>query len=299
MHRHSRTRAGLLFPSPTGRTLSNATISKLLREQGVAAVPHGFRSSFRDWAAECTDAPHEVCEIALAHVNSDRVEAAYCPTDLLERRRQLMADWARYIPDLRERLRSPHQRLLQAGSEPVSPSVHGHRRYLRDPCHRPSWPPSTRAPKAPASRLRDNGCLLGRIRPSLRRSRGRSHTFSPLARRLGSGLMPARTFIAIRSVEIYSLLGGRQPDIRSPIENHGLGRTEEHPARNGGQTTAAPPWIPLRTTPARPPWASRPRLRTTAQGSVRPWLFLARPRLSQGSATREPHRLLEPQDRQQ
>ena len=67
--------SGLVFPSPTGRMLSDATMSKLLREQGVAAVPHGFRSSFRDWAAECSDAPREVCEIALAHVNSDRVEA--------------------------------------------------------------------------------------------------------------------------------------------------------------------------------------------------------------------------------
>ena len=86
-----------MFPSPTGRMLSDATISKLLREQGVAAVPHGFRSSFRDWAAECSHAPREVCEIALAHVNSDRVEAVYRRTDLFERRRQLMEDWGRYI----------------------------------------------------------------------------------------------------------------------------------------------------------------------------------------------------------
>ena len=56
----------------------------------IDAVPHGFRSSFRDWAAECTDAPREVCEHALAHVNSDRVEAAYRRTDLFDRRRELM-----------------------------------------------------------------------------------------------------------------------------------------------------------------------------------------------------------------
>ena len=55
------------------------------------------RSSFRDWAAECTDAPREVCEIALAHVNTDRVEAAYRRTDLFDRRRRLMADWAAYV----------------------------------------------------------------------------------------------------------------------------------------------------------------------------------------------------------
>ena len=65
----------------------------LLRDLEVGAVPHGFRSSFRDWAAECTDYPGEVCELALAHVNSDRVEAAYRRTDLFE----MMADWAAYI----------------------------------------------------------------------------------------------------------------------------------------------------------------------------------------------------------
>ena len=64
--------------------ISDNTISKLLRELGIEAVPHGFRSSFRDWAAECSDAPREVCELALAHVNSDRVEAAW-PDDWAER----------------------------------------------------------------------------------------------------------------------------------------------------------------------------------------------------------------------
>ena len=89
--------SGLLFPSPTGRPLSDNTMSKLLRELGIDAVPHGFRSSFRDWAAECSNAPREVCELALAHVNSDRVEAAYRRSDLFERRRDLMAAWARYL----------------------------------------------------------------------------------------------------------------------------------------------------------------------------------------------------------
>ena len=90
-------RSGLVFPSPTGRVLSDSTLSKLLRELGIGAVPHGFRSSFRDWAAERTDVPREVCELALAHVNSDRVEAAYRRSDLFEKRRSLMADWAHYI----------------------------------------------------------------------------------------------------------------------------------------------------------------------------------------------------------
>ncbi|MYF76820.1 MAG: tyrosine-type recombinase/integrase [Acidobacteria bacterium] len=87
----------LVFPSVRGRRLSDATISKMVRELRIGAVPHGFRSSFRDWAAECSDAPREVCELALAHVNSDRVEAAYRRTDLFERRRQLMEEWAAFL----------------------------------------------------------------------------------------------------------------------------------------------------------------------------------------------------------
>ena len=57
---------GLLFPSRRGKPLSNMTLSKLVREQGIDAVPHGFRSSFRDWAAELTNHPREVVEAALA-----------------------------------------------------------------------------------------------------------------------------------------------------------------------------------------------------------------------------------------
>ena len=90
-------KSGLVFPSPTGRVLSDSTLSKLLRELRVGAVPHGFRSSFRDWAAERTDIPREVCELALAHVNSDRVEAAYRRSDLFERRRELMQRWSDYL----------------------------------------------------------------------------------------------------------------------------------------------------------------------------------------------------------
>ena len=89
--------SGLIFPSPTGRVLSDNTLSKLCRENDVGCVPHGFRSSFRNWAAECSDAPREVCELALAHVNADRVEAAYMRSDLFERRRRLMEDWAAYL----------------------------------------------------------------------------------------------------------------------------------------------------------------------------------------------------------
>ena len=89
--------SGPVFPSARGRPLSEMAISKLVRDLGIGAVPHGFRSSFRDWAAECTDAPREVCELALAHVNTNRIEAAYRRTDLFERRRALMEQWAVFL----------------------------------------------------------------------------------------------------------------------------------------------------------------------------------------------------------
>ena len=88
---------GIVFPSPRGLVLHQTTLAGLARDLKIDAVPHGFRSSFRDWAAECTDAPREVCELALAHFNSDRVEAAYRRTDLFEKRRDLMHAWAGYI----------------------------------------------------------------------------------------------------------------------------------------------------------------------------------------------------------
>ena len=89
--------AGLVFPSPTGRVLNHPALTIVLHGLGIDAVAHGSRLSFRDWAAECTDAPREVCELALAHVNSDRVEAAYRRSDLFDRRRVLMNNWSAYV----------------------------------------------------------------------------------------------------------------------------------------------------------------------------------------------------------
>ncbi len=89
--------SGMVFPSARGGPLSGEAIAKLVRELGIGAVPHGFRSSFRDWAAECTGAPREVCELALAHVNTNAIEAAYRRTDLFERRRALMQQWAAFL----------------------------------------------------------------------------------------------------------------------------------------------------------------------------------------------------------
>ena len=72
-------------------------MSRLLKTLKIVAVPHGFRSSFRDWAAEETDHPREVAEAALAHRVRNPIEAAYRRTDLFERRRVLMDQWAAYL----------------------------------------------------------------------------------------------------------------------------------------------------------------------------------------------------------
>jgi len=89
--------ATLVFPGSRGRTLSHFAMLRVLRAMGRDDLTaHGFRSSFRDWAAECTNFPREVCEQALAHTIENKVEAAYRRGDLLEKRRQLMRAWARY-----------------------------------------------------------------------------------------------------------------------------------------------------------------------------------------------------------
>ena len=80
-----------------GKPLSNMAMLETLRRMGKKDVTvHGFRSTFRDWAAEVTRYPREVCEMALAHTLGNATEAAYFRSDLFEKRRKLMADWARY-----------------------------------------------------------------------------------------------------------------------------------------------------------------------------------------------------------
>ena len=74
----------------------NVTMTKLLRGLGIPAVSHGFRSSFRVWCGD-TGVDREVAERALAHTVRNPVEAAYNRGTLFERRRRVMADWARYI----------------------------------------------------------------------------------------------------------------------------------------------------------------------------------------------------------
>ena len=86
-----------VFPMRSGRPIGMSTLPKMLHQHGIEAVAHGFRSSFRDWAAEKTDHPREVVEAALAHVVPNKVEAAYARSDLFERRRRLMDDWEAYL----------------------------------------------------------------------------------------------------------------------------------------------------------------------------------------------------------
>ena len=87
---------GLVFPSINGKPLTDSTISKLLRENGIAAVPHGFRSSFRDWCAE-SNIDRQVAESALAHSVGDATEAAYLRSDVLALRRAAMDAWGGFL----------------------------------------------------------------------------------------------------------------------------------------------------------------------------------------------------------
>lgn len=106
--------SSLLFPGARkGRPISNMAMLMTLRRMDQkdldeggkgwrgsddrVITAHGFRSTFRDWAAECTPHAREVCEMALAHVVANGAEAAYWRSDLLEKRRVLMADWADYV----------------------------------------------------------------------------------------------------------------------------------------------------------------------------------------------------------
>lgn len=89
--------SGYVFPSARGLKMSDMTLSKLIKELGIEAVPHGFRTSFRMWAAERSNAPREVAEFALGHVVGDEAERAYQRSDLFERRRDLMDAWAWYL----------------------------------------------------------------------------------------------------------------------------------------------------------------------------------------------------------
>ena len=109
----------LLFPAARGGQLSDMTVSAVMRRMNEAdqaegkpgfldrvskrpAVPHGLRSTFRDWVAERTNYPGEMAEAALAHRISNAVEAAYRRGDMIEKRRRMMGEWGAFLADERK-----------------------------------------------------------------------------------------------------------------------------------------------------------------------------------------------------
>ncbi len=87
-------RGGILFAGTKGKPISDMTMNAVLRRAGRDERPHGFRTSLRVWLAECTDAPHEVAELCLAHESDSTVVRAYRRTDYLEQRAALLQRWA-------------------------------------------------------------------------------------------------------------------------------------------------------------------------------------------------------------
>ncbi len=89
-----------VFPGPSLRApLSNMAMLGLLKRAKLNFTVHGFRSGFRDWSAETTNFPSEVCEMALAHVVANKTEAAYRRGDLFEKRKALMEAWAGFLTE--------------------------------------------------------------------------------------------------------------------------------------------------------------------------------------------------------
>ena len=94
---HAIRRSDLVFPSVRGNvSITGGSMTLMIKRLGSDATTHGFRSAFRDWAAETTAFAHQVCEMALAHAIGNRVEAAYRRGDLFEKRRALMDAWASF-----------------------------------------------------------------------------------------------------------------------------------------------------------------------------------------------------------
>lgn len=87
----------VIFQSPRSGPLTDSALLAVCRRIGADCVPHGFRSTFRDWCAECTNVSREVAEMALAHAIGNEVEAAYRRGDLFDKRRHLMDEWAAFL----------------------------------------------------------------------------------------------------------------------------------------------------------------------------------------------------------
>jgi integrase len=88
--------ASYVFPAPRGGPFSDMALAAVMRRMNAGAVPHGLRSTFKDWCRSSTSYADDVSELALAHVNSDATRAAYARDELLPKRTRLMRDWARY-----------------------------------------------------------------------------------------------------------------------------------------------------------------------------------------------------------
>lgn len=86
-----------IFPTARGKAMSDATMSRMMEREGHDARPHGFRATFRTWVEECTDASFEVKEASLGHQVGSEVERAYQRSDLLEKRRVLLEQWATFL----------------------------------------------------------------------------------------------------------------------------------------------------------------------------------------------------------
>jgi integrase len=95
--RYQLNSTNLVFPGIIkGKPLSDMTLAKVLRDMELPFVPHGFRSTFKDWAADTTDYANELSELALAHAVKGKSEAAYRRGKMLEKRRTMMMDWAAF-----------------------------------------------------------------------------------------------------------------------------------------------------------------------------------------------------------
>jgi integrase len=90
-------REGLVFPAQNGRQLSDMSLLAVCKRMEADCVPHGFRSTFKDWARSCTRYPDEASELQLAHVNSDATRAAYARDELIPIRARMMADWEKFL----------------------------------------------------------------------------------------------------------------------------------------------------------------------------------------------------------
>ena len=244
----------LVFPTVRGKALDAATISKLVRDLGIAAAPHGFRSSFRDWAAEKTDHPREVIEAALAHVVQNQVEAAYARSDLFERRRTLMNDWEAYIADTH-----PHRPAVEpAEDELAGTAAHSDEidhPFRRKPISRSdgnrSDPASSGRPNRPPT-SQSGGDHIGTDRAGKNIEQDDGHDKIPESDAGDQGGEEQETGGTIRRNENWLLTAAICQEQHTPFATHGLAR---------GSAPSTP-----RTTIRRVPRRFRPAVDATVAG---------------------------------